>query len=50
MTKKGAYPIVLKPTDEGYYVGIPDFDMGTQGNTIAEAMEMARDVIGLVGD
>lgn len=29
--KKGAYPIILKPTNTGYYVEIPDFDSGTQG-------------------
>lgn len=49
METKGAYPIILRPTDNGYYVEIPDFDVGTQGQTIAEAMEMARDVIGLMG-
>nr|DAF81974.1 MAG TPA: antitoxin [Caudoviricetes sp.] len=49
MEKKGAYPIVLKRTDEGYYVVIPDFDIGTQGSSVAEAMEMARDAIGLMG-
>ncbi|MCI5510460.1 MAG: type II toxin-antitoxin system HicB family antitoxin [Eubacterium sp.] len=49
MVQKGAYPIILKRTDDGYYVVIPDFDIGTQGSTIAEAMEMARDAIGLVG-
>lgn len=49
MAKKGAYPIVLKRTDDGYYVNIPDFDSGTQGESIADAMEMARDAIGLLG-
>lgn len=49
MTKKGAYPIILKRTDEGYYVVIPDFNIGTQGENVAEAMEMARDAIGLMG-
>ena len=49
MSRKGAYPIVLKQTDDGYYVMIPDFDIGTQGETIVEAIEMARDAIGLVG-
>ena len=49
MLKKGAYPIILKRTDNGYYVVIPDFDIGTQGETIAESMEMARDAIGLMG-
>lgn len=48
--RRDAYPIVLSPeTDGGYYVFIPDFDKATQGDDIAEAMEMARDLIGLVG-
>lgn len=46
---KGAYPIVLEKEEKGYYVKIPDFDVGTQGDSIAEAMEMARDAIGLMG-
>lgn len=49
MEKKGAYPIVLKHSDSGYYVEIPDFESGTQGESIAEAMEMARDAIGILG-
>ena len=49
MGRKGAYPIILHQTDNGYYVEIPDFCSGTQGDTIAEAMEMARDAIGLLG-
>lgn len=49
MVAKGAYPIILKRTTEGYYVDIPDFDIGTQGETVADAMEMARDAIGLMG-
>ncbi|WP_077612345.1 type II toxin-antitoxin system HicB family antitoxin [Clostridium sp. Marseille-P2415] len=49
MLKKGAYPIILKQSEEGYYVYIPDFDIGTQGKSIADAMEMARDAIGLMG-
>lgn len=49
MDKKKAYPIILKPDNNGYYVVIPDFDIGTQGETIVEAMEMARDAIGLMG-
>lgn len=47
--KKGAYPVILKCTDDGYFVKIPDFDSSTQGDSIADAMEMARDVIGLLG-
>ena len=40
MAKKVAYPVILKPDQEGYYVEIPDFDIATEGDTIAEAMEM----------
>ena len=46
---KGAYPIIISKTKEGYYVEIPDFDIGTQGATVPDAMEMARDAIGLMG-
>lgn len=46
---KGAYPVILKRTDDGFYVEIPDFDIGTQGASIADSMEMARDAIGLMG-
>lgn len=46
---KGAYPIILSPEpDGGYFVSIPDFGKSTQGDDIADAMEMARDVIGLI--
>jgi len=48
--RKGAYPIVLSPESEGgYFVIIPDFGRSTQGEDIADAMEMARDAIGLLG-
>src|SRR5690606_23946162 len=37
-------------TQDGYYyVSIPDFDIATQGTSIVNAIEMARDAIGLVG-
>lgn len=44
-----AYPIILSKTEDGYYVKIPDFDIGTQGESVPDAMEMARDAIGLMG-
>ena len=47
--KKGAYPIILIPEEEGYFVKVPDFNASTQGDSIADAMEMARDMIGLLG-
>jgi len=44
---KKAYPIILKPAKIGYVVYVPDLDINTQGKDIADAMEMARDAIGL---
>ena len=44
-----AYKIILRKTDEGYFVIVPDFDCNTQGKDIADAMFMARDVIGIMG-
>ena len=49
MAKKGAYPIILKKSGEGYCVEIPDFGCGTQGSSIVDAIEMARDCIGMMG-
>ena len=46
---KYAYPIFLTNTKNGFSVRIPDFDANTEGDTIADAMEMARDAIGLLG-
>ena len=47
---KKAYPIVISKENDGFfYVDIPDFDIATQGESIADAMEMARDAIGLMG-
>ena len=48
-TMKTAYPVLLTPDEPGYLVYIPDFNINTEGNTLAEAMEMARDAIGLMG-
>lgn len=46
---KQAYPITIQKDEDFYVVYIPDFDANTQGASIAEAMEMARDAIGLCG-
>lgn len=44
------YPIVLHPEQAGgYSVDVPDLNIGTQGETVAECIEMARDAIGLWG-
>lgn len=46
---KKTYPIVLIPEDTGFTVYIPDFDINTQGDDLTEAIEMARDAIGIMG-
>lgn len=46
---KNVYPIVLIPTETGYVVNVPDFDFMTQGKDIADAIDMARDAISLMG-
>ena len=46
---KNSYAVILSPSNGEYVVYIPDFDIGTQGKDITEAIEMARDAIGLVG-
>lgn len=46
---KEAYPIVISPADGGYIVYIPDFDINTEENSLTDAIEMARDAIGLMG-
>lgn len=47
---KQVYPVILHPEAEGgYSVSVPDLDIGTQGDTVAECIDMARDAIGLWG-
>lgn len=46
---KNSYPIVLTPDKVGFVVYIPDFNINTEGDTLTEAIEMARDAIGLMG-
>lgn len=37
-----AYPIILTPDTGGYVVYVPDLEINTQGNDLAEALYMAR--------
>lgn len=46
---KKVYPIILTPAERGYVVYVPDLQINTEGNDIAEAIDMARDAIGLWG-
>lgn len=44
-----AYPVVITKDGPDYLVYIPAFNIDTAGKSIADAIEMARDAIGLVG-
>lgn len=44
-----AYPIIMKQGENHIVVYVPDFTINTQGNDIADAIEMARDAIGIMG-
>lgn len=47
---KLAFPVVFHKAPEGGYVAyVPDFDINTQGDDLAQAIAMSRDVIGLMG-
>ena len=46
---KNAYPIIMTQGKEFIVVFVPDFNINTQGKDIPEAIEMARDAIGLMG-
>ena len=41
-----AYPVILTPDTGGYVVYVPDLEINTQGDNIADALYMARDAIG----
>lgn len=44
-----AYPIIMTQGENHIVVYVPDFTINTQGNDIADAIEMARDAIGIMG-
>lgn len=46
---KNAYPIFMTQEEKYIVVYIPDFDINTQGVDIPDAIEMARDAIGIIG-
>lgn len=43
-----AYPVILQEDSDGIFVTIPDLDNFTQGESIADAIAMARDAISLL--
>lgn len=46
---KNAYPIIMTQGKEFIVVFVPDFNINTQGKDVPDAIEMARDAIGLMG-
>lgn len=46
---KQAYPVILTPGEESVVAYFPDFDAGTEGRDLADAIDMAADAIGLLG-
>ena len=47
--KNTYYPAVFHPEEVGYSVFVPDIEgCSTQGDTVDEAVEMAKDAIGLM--
>lgn len=46
---KKAYPVILSPGKTFIVAYVPDFEINTQGEDLADAIEMARDAIGVVG-
>jgi len=42
------YPVILHKDTDGYIVDIPDFNSGTQGETLYEALKMAEDAVSLL--
>lgn len=50
---KQAYPTFIVNTNDGlehpFLVCVPDMDIFTEGDDLADAIEMARDAIGLTG-
>lgn len=46
-TTKRAYPVFIKEDGKQSLVYIPDWDLFTEGDSMADAIAMARDAIGL---
>ena len=46
---KTSYLVILTPAGRGYVVFVPDLNINTEGDTLADALEMARDAISIWG-
>ena len=48
-TMKAVYPVIFTNLGNGFMAYVPDFEINTQGDSLAETVEMARDAIGIIG-
>lgn len=46
---KQVYPTFIAQNDDAFLVYVPDMDIYTEGSSFVDAIEMARDAIGLKG-
>lgn len=46
---KKVYPVIFTETESTVLIEVPDFEILTEGKSIANAVDMARDAIGLKG-
>lgn len=46
---KRVYPVILTQGKKCIIAYVPDFDINTQGQDVADAISMARDAIGIMG-
>ncbi len=46
---KQVYPAIFTKYKNEYIVDVPDFDISTEGKDLADAIDMARDAINLMG-
>ncbi len=46
---KNAYPTFIAKSENDYLVYVPDLEIYTEGNSLVDAIEMARDAIGQKG-
>ena len=46
---KESYPVIIRKGEHFFVPYVPDFDISTQGKTITDAIEMARDAIAMIG-
>ncbi len=46
---KLVYPVIFTDLGDGYMAFVPDLEINTQGDSLAHAIDMARDALGIMG-